>query len=119
MERLNFSWILPDQLAGCAGPSGGEDPSFSKEKGISAVVRLIEMREAKVTAGQVAKAGFKDLHEPVPDFHAPFHEQIDRIVQFAKRDLNDRDSRRVMWSPHWQDRDCDLMYSNFIGPYCI
>jgi len=88
MERLNFSWVLPNQPVGAAGPTTDEDLFFLKEKGVSVLVRLAEKHKAKVTAEQVVKAGLKDIHEPVADFCAPSQEQIDRIVEFVKDSLS-------------------------------
>jgi len=80
----NFSWVIPGQLAGCAGPSGDEDLAFLREKGIKLIVRLAEEEKAKVTTLQVNKAGLDDLHEPIPDFCAPSQEQIDKIIEKVK-----------------------------------
>jgi atypical dual specificity phosphatase len=89
LERLRFSWVLPNQLAGCAGPTGDDDLLFLKSKGISVLVRLAEKSKAQITSEQVARAGMTDFHEPVPDFGAPSQKQIDRIVKYVKEKLND------------------------------
>jgi len=81
MERLNFSWVIPNRLAGCAGPTSNSDLEFLKEKGITLLVRLTEKHEAKVTPQQVKKADLEDLPEPVPDLKAPSQERIDKITK--------------------------------------
>jgi atypical dual specificity phosphatase len=88
LERLGFSWVLPDQLGGCAGPTRDDDLLFLKGKGISVLVRLAEKSGAQVTSEQVARAGITDFHEPVADFTAPSQDQIDRIVTYVKDSLN-------------------------------
>ncbi len=62
--------------------------AFLKEKGITLIVRLAEKHKAKVTPQQAINAGLKDLHEPIPDFHAPSQEQIDKITKQVKDYLN-------------------------------
>ncbi|MGB9960003.1 MAG: protein-tyrosine phosphatase family protein [Candidatus Bathyarchaeales archaeon] len=89
MGRLNFSWVIPNLLAGCAGPVDENELLFLKQQGIKLLVRLAEKRKAKVTSEQVLRVGLDDLHEPVLDFHAPSQEQIERIVKEVKEFLKD------------------------------
>jgi len=84
MKRLNFSWVIPNKLAGCAGPRGGGDLRFLKRNGITLLVRLVEEHIAQVTTEQIAKLGLMDLHEPISDFAAPPQEKIVKIVNQAK-----------------------------------
>ena len=87
-EMLNFTWVIADKLAGCAGPADDADLVFLKEKGITLIVRLVEANKAKVNSQQVEKVGLKDLHEPVIDQSAPSPEQIDGTVKLVKDALD-------------------------------
>jgi len=87
MERLNFSWLIPGEVAGHSAPMSEEDLYYLKCKGIKALVRMAEHRKTRVTGAQVEKLGFTDCHEPVPDFTAPGKAQIDKIVAFIKQSV--------------------------------
>lgn len=85
MEELNFSWLIPGEVAGHRAPISEEDLRYLKHKGIKALVRMAEHHKAKVTGDQIEKLGFTDCHEPVPDFTAPSQDQIDKIIAFIKQ----------------------------------
>jgi len=89
MRRLNFSWVIPNKLAGCAGPINSNELKYLKKEGITLLVRLAERHKANVTPQEVEKAGLQDLHEPVTDFHAPSQQQIDRIITKVKETLDE------------------------------
>jgi len=85
MGELNFSWLIPGEIAGHRAPISEEDLRYLKHKGIKALVRMSEHHKAKVTGDQIEKLGFTDCHKPVPDFTAPSQEQIDKIIAFIKQ----------------------------------
>ena len=82
---MNFSWVIPDQLAGSMGPVKRAELIYLKERGIGALVRL----EWRTISG--GEEGLVDLAEPVPDSQAPTFPQIDRIIGF----IGDRISEGV------------------------
>lgn len=84
MTRLNFSWVIPEKLAGCAGPINDVELLFLRKQGISLIVRLVEKRKARISKEQLTRVGLKDLHEPIIDFRAPSQEQINKIVTEVK-----------------------------------
>jgi hypothetical protein len=104
-------------LAGCSGPIDDSELLFLKQQGITLLVRLAEKQKAKVTSQQVLRAGLKDLHEPIMDFHAPSQEQIDRIVKNVKEFLKRKGSSCILRSKHWKNRNCACMYFNFYWLY--
>jgi len=80
MKRLRFSWVIPNKLAGCAGPRDSDDLRFLKRNGVALLVRLAEEHIAQVTTEQVVRSGLMDLHEPISDFTGPPQEIIAKIV---------------------------------------
>lgn len=80
MKRLKFSWVIPNKLAGCAGPRNNGDLRFLKRNGVTLLVRLAEEAFARVTTEQVVESGLMDLHEPISDFTSPPQEKIAKIV---------------------------------------
>jgi len=85
MEGLNFSWVIPNRLAGCAGPRHRDDLLFLKRQGITMLVRLAENDEAMVTSKQVTAAGLLDLHVPVYDSCSPPQAQLDMVTSHVRR----------------------------------
>lgn len=79
---MNFSWVVDNKLAGSRGPRSKSDLISLKQRGIGALVRLVEPHEAWVTSKEVMEVGLQDYNEPVPDFHAPTQAQIDRIIAY-------------------------------------
>lgn len=80
--EMKFGWLIDRQLAGCRGPTGPDDLDFLRRNDIRALVRLVESRKARVTKKQVVSAGMEDCHEPVPDFHPPKPQQLNKILRF-------------------------------------
>lgn len=89
MERLNFRWLIPEEVAGHRAPESDEDIQYLKDKGIRALVRMAEKHIAKVTSSQVESLGLLDYYEPVVDFAAPSQSQIDNIISFIKQSVAD------------------------------
>lgn len=80
MNKLNFSWLIDNEVAGHAEPLGHDDLEWLFQNGIRALVRMSE--KPKVVSDEIERAGMNDMHEPVPDFTAPSQTQLDRIVDF-------------------------------------
>jgi atypical dual specificity phosphatase len=88
----NFSWIIPDRLAGMALPTSAyqgagaidptgldEDLQELKQLGIKSVVSLTH---DPLHADALRQYGFHALHLPIPDMTPPSYEQILRFVNF-------------------------------------
>lgn len=79
----NFSWLLPDEIAGMARPASSVyDFEFLKEWGIDAIVSLTEHPLQKAL---IEEFGFEYKHVPVEDLTAPSLQQIDEFVEFTTR----------------------------------
>ena len=88
MEKLNFSWIIDGEISGHSAPLTEDNLLFLKNKGVRALVRMVEKHRAQVTPTQIENYGFMDLHEPVIDFTAPTQYQIDKIVTFINESIS-------------------------------
>lgn len=86
----NFSFVIPNKLAGCAKPGGWGDPRSDlaglSRLGIGAIVSLTEER---LDAAAVRDTGFRYLHLPVADFSPPSRTQIRDFVAFVDAALAD------------------------------
>ncbi|MDR0362617.1 MAG: dual specificity protein phosphatase family protein [Planctomycetota bacterium] len=80
----NFSYVIPDQLAGCAKPRGQKGLLALSRRGIGAVVSLTE--EA-LDEKMLAKYGVMPLHLPIQDFTPPTQEQMDAFVRYVDERL--------------------------------
>ncbi len=85
----NFSFVVPEKLAGSAHP--GNNSMLQKnleemrdEHGITAIVSLTEESLDPLI---VSSVGMRYLHVPVADFSIPRHEDATKIVQFVFREL--------------------------------
>jgi atypical dual specificity phosphatase len=85
--NLNFAWVIEGKLAGSRGTRTKEDLMVLKSQGVGALVRLVEVDEACVTARDVNNSGLEDYNEPVRDFTAPTQEQIDKIIEYIDSHL--------------------------------
>lgn len=84
----NFSWVLPQRLAGC-GRTGEQatvqrDLDFLVRIGVGAVVSLTESAIDPDSMGDL-----RYLHLPVPDMAAPREDQVDRLVEFVDEVLEE------------------------------
>ncbi len=83
---LNFSFIIPDSVAGMARPglTGPltDDLAFLSRQGIKAILSL---SETPLEADSVRGNGFSYLHVPVADFTAPTIEKVEKCVDFIER----------------------------------
>jgi atypical dual specificity phosphatase len=82
----NFSWVLPDRLAGCARPLHPDAIGAFALRGVGAVVSLTE---EPLPADLIDRAGLACVHVPVADFTAPSLEQIDAAVTAIDRFLEE------------------------------
>ena len=88
MNQLNFSWLIPDKVAGHSAPLSEEDLVNLKQNGIKALVRMAESDKIRVTETQIMRLGFTDCHMPVPDFTAPNKDQLDIMIGFMKTSIS-------------------------------
>lgn len=82
LTYLNFTWVIHGKLGGSTGPRSRSDLISLKSRGIGALVRLVEPNESRVTIHDIHEVGLEDYNEPVPDFHAPNREQINKIIAY-------------------------------------
>jgi len=78
----NFSWLLPGQLAACARPRTAESVKMLAEDGVRV---LISLTEDPLPSAWLRDAGIKAIHIPIPDFHAPTQDQLQRITSIIDR----------------------------------
>ena len=87
VERLKFSWVIDNVLAGHEAPCTEKDLDFLKERGVQALVRMTEIHKTIVSSAQITDIGFEDCHVPVPVFTAPTPGQIVRMVDFIRESI--------------------------------
>jgi atypical dual specificity phosphatase len=73
----NFSWLVPDQVAGCGRPRGAEAVKRLADLGVR---RLITLTEEPLPTAWLEAAGVEGLHLPVLDFATPSPEQLEQAV---------------------------------------
>ena len=79
----NFSWIIPNQVAGMARPSPGpRDFEFLKDEGVEAIVSLTER---PLDPMMLDEFGFAYKHIPIVDFSPPTMAQAHEFVDFMLR----------------------------------
>ncbi|MFH0911211.1 MAG: dual specificity protein phosphatase family protein [Planctomycetota bacterium] len=85
---VNFSFVLPERLAGMECPGSNtdltKDLDFLASQKIGAVVSLTPRR---LDEGALKARGFRWLHLPIEDFSSPSMEQIETFVQFVDERL--------------------------------
>ena len=86
-SRVAIDWLIPGQLAKSFIPDDGDLVTWQKE-GIESVVNLLEPHFDDV-ARQERAQGFKVLHSPIPDMCAPTIDQIQIIVRWIDREINE------------------------------
>lgn len=83
-ELPNFSWVVPDQLAGMGRPGRtnplDEDLAALRELGI---VVLVSLTESSTSSEAAAAHGIEVVHIPVPDMTAPSMEQLHQFTSKA------------------------------------
>jgi len=88
-EELYFTWLIPNKLAGCRGPRNIDDLKFLKAAGVDCLIRLADIDETLVSAEDVGEAGLEDYHEPVPDYCPPSQAQLDRLILYIDKKINE------------------------------
>ena len=78
---MNFSWIIPNSLAGSRGPVSRDDLLYLKVKGVKALVRM----EKETISGE--EIGLVDLAEVVPDMFPPTMSQAKVMLDFVHRQI--------------------------------
>jgi atypical dual specificity phosphatase len=90
-ELPNFSWVVPDQLAGMGRPGRSnpldEDLAALHELGIAL---LVSLTESPIPAEAAAPHGIEVLHIPVPDMTAPSMEQLHQFTSSAFESVGTR-----------------------------
>lgn len=86
---LNFSWLIDEQVAGCAAPMSKAELAYLSRQGIRAIVRLAhpDKDDFVIDSADVEAAGLEDLQIPVQDFHAPSRQQIEEGLSFVQEQL--------------------------------
>ena len=87
MGKLNFSWLIENEVAGHAEPTSSDDLTWLLGNGIRALVRMSE--RPKVSPGQIKALRMDDMYEAVPDFSAPSQLQLSRMVDFIMKSVWD------------------------------
>ena len=86
LSSLNFSFVIPDTLAGCARPwitnAHDSDLTLLREQGVTGLVSLTEVCP---DADAVADTGLEHLHIPIRDFGEPSISSIGEFVDFVRR----------------------------------
>ncbi|MFH1468650.1 MAG: protein-tyrosine phosphatase family protein [Pseudomonadota bacterium] len=84
---LNFSWVLPDRLAGMARPGFFQDLDSDLTWLAAAGVRLvITLTESPLPAEELARHGIAVRHLPVVDFTAPSRAQLAEVVRCMREE---------------------------------
>ncbi len=84
IEWKNFSFVIPQRLAGMRHPGKGgilqESLDILRTRNISAIVSLCE---APLEIQKLQENGFAYLHLPIIDFGIPTFAQMDQLVGFV------------------------------------
>ncbi len=90
-ELPNFSWVVPDQLAGMGHPGRtnplDEDLAALHELGI---VLLVSLTESAIPSETAAAHEIEVIHIPVPDMTAPSMEQLHQFTSKAFESVGTR-----------------------------
>lgn len=87
-EIHNFSWLVPDQLAGMAKPGAYQplenDLAALHDLGVRQIVTLTE---DALPATELTSQGLDALHIPVEDYTAPTQKQMVRFVHQVRSSM--------------------------------
>jgi protein-tyrosine phosphatase len=86
-QRDVVTWLIPGLLAKSFIPDNGDLVAWQKE-GIESVVNLLEPHFDDVVRQERAQ-GFKVLHSPIPDMCSPSIDQLETIVRWIDREINE------------------------------
>ncbi len=94
---LNFSYVIPNALAGMAMPGAvdslDKDLDFLLSEGVRAILSL---SESPLDEELVRGKGFLYCHVPINDFTAPTIEQVDKCIRFIDQMLTIEDKPVVV-----------------------
>jgi atypical dual specificity phosphatase len=80
----NFTWVVPDRLAGSGRPMTKGDLEWMKKEGMGA---LVSLTEDPLPDEWVTSTGIKYLHNPLEDHGMPSIEEIDGALIFISRQI--------------------------------
>jgi atypical dual specificity phosphatase len=88
----NFSWVIPQKIAGCAVPDFADwddNAAWLAERGVNVLISLV--MPYGPADKMCAQAGIEWVHYPIEDFKTPtnmhtFTSLIDQIVEYMKND---------------------------------
>ena len=94
MILRNFSFIIPNVLAGCAHPQNSADLSEAlQDLSDLQIATIVSLDEYGLPAQELHRLGFHHLHIPVQDFTPPSFAQADEFVTFVR---SERDAGRAV-----------------------
>ena len=94
MILRNFSFVIPDVLAGCAHPQNSADLSEAlQDLWDSQIATIVSLDEYGLPTEELRRLGFHHLHIPIQDFAPPTFAQADEFVAFV---LSERSAGRAV-----------------------
>ena len=83
-QDMNFSWVIPEVLAGCRAPWREVELQFLQEQGVQVLVRLQELERLRISSADVRASGVEDFPYPVPDGGAPSPQETQFLIEFIQ-----------------------------------
>ncbi|PKO15577.1 protein phosphatase [candidate division BRC1 bacterium HGW-BRC1-1] len=84
MILRNFSFIIPNVLAGCAHPQNSADLSEAlQDLQDHEIASIVSLDEYGLPGGELRRLGLRHLHIPIQDFTPPTFAQADEFVAFV------------------------------------
>jgi atypical dual specificity phosphatase len=80
----NFSWLVPDRLAGMACPGRPEDFAALRDMGVRTIITLTEW---PLPAATLDAHGLTATHIPIPDYTAPSLAQVETAMTTIETSL--------------------------------
>jgi atypical dual specificity phosphatase len=80
----NFSWVIPNQLAGSGRPMTKHDVQWWRKQGVEAVISLTEN---PIPNEWIKPAGVTYRHNPLQDHNPPTVEEIDSALDFISKQI--------------------------------
>lgn len=84
MPPRNFSWLIPDRLAGMGLPRSVDELAALRAQGVRA---LVSLHEQPLPIAALERCGLTATHIPIADFTAPTMEQAADAVAAIDRAL--------------------------------
>lgn len=89
-KPTNFSWLIPQKLAGSGMPTSSEEIDWIVKQGVKSIVT---MTEQSLPDSWVNEMNY--LHVPTPDLTAPDMDKIDSAVEFIHEQINNNSPAMV------------------------